>query len=169
MCAFWEALRRTRCRDMHMTPEQARLVRNYNRKLSVDSMKKRVINSAVTLGIYTRGINHDNPLQDACEALLRMNDNDIYNAVMYKSKKLRQYNPEELADTFESDELHAHLLRHTFATSYLVGGGNLEFLRAFLGHSDYNVTRGYSQLAAECKMLGVNVYHLDPIFFKKGY
>lgn len=110
MCAFWEALRRTRCRDMHMTPEQARLVRNYNRKLSVDSMKKRVINSAVTLGIYTRGINHDNPLQDACEALLRMNDNDIYNAVMYKSKKLRQYNPEELADTFESDELHAFRL-----------------------------------------------------------
>ena len=51
----------------------------------------------------------------------------------------------------------------------LVGGGNLEFLRVFLGHSDYNVTRGYSQLAAECKMLGVNVYHLDPIFFKNGY
>lgn len=67
------------------------------------------------------------------------------------------------------NRLHAHLLRHTFATSYLVGGGNLEFLRVFLGHSDYNVTRGYSQLAAECKMLGVNVYHLDPIFFKKGY
>lgn len=110
MYAFWEALRRTRCRAMHMTPEQARLVRNYNRKLSVDSMKKRVINSAVTLGIYTRGINHDNPLQDACEALLRMNDNDIYNAVMYKSKKLRQYNPEELVDTFESDELHAFRL-----------------------------------------------------------
>ncbi|MDE7323162.1 MAG: site-specific integrase [Lachnospiraceae bacterium] len=44
--------------------------------------------------------------------------------------------------------LHAHLLRHTFATSYLVGGGNLEFLRVFLGHSDYNVTRGYSQLTA---------------------
>ncbi len=65
--------------------------------------------------------------------------------------------------------LHAHLLRHTFATSYLVGGGNLEFLRVFLGHSDYNVTRGYSQLAAECKMLGVNVYRLDSIFFTKGY
>ncbi|MDE6912116.1 MAG: site-specific integrase, partial [Lachnospiraceae bacterium] len=27
--------------------------------------------------------------------------------------------------------LHAHLLRHTFATSYLIGGGNLEFLRVF--------------------------------------
>ncbi|MDE7208141.1 MAG: site-specific integrase, partial [Lachnospiraceae bacterium] len=65
--------------------------------------------------------------------------------------------------------LHAHLLRHTFATSYLIGGGNLEFLRVFMGHSDYNVTKIYSQLAAESKMLGVDVYHLDPIFFKKGY
>ena len=67
------------------------------------------------------------------------------------------------------DRLHAHLLRHTFATSYLIGGGNLEFLRVFMGHSDYNVTKIYSQLAAESKMLGVNVYQLDPIFFKKGY
>lgn len=65
--------------------------------------------------------------------------------------------------------LHAHLLRHTFATSYLIGGGNLEFLRVFMGHSDYNVTKIYSQLAAECKMLGVDVYRLDQIFFKKGY
>ena len=65
--------------------------------------------------------------------------------------------------------LHAHLLRHTFATSYLIGGGNLEFLRVFMGHSDYNVTKIYSQLAAESKMLGVDVYHLDPIFFEKGY
>lgn len=38
-----------------------------------------------------------------------------------------------------------------------------------MGHSDYNVTKIYSELAAESKMLGVDVYHLDPIFFKKGY
>lgn len=65
--------------------------------------------------------------------------------------------------------VHAHLLRHTFATSYLIGGGNLEFLRVFLGHTDYNVTKVYSQLAAKCKMLGVDVYRLDPIFFTRGY
>lgn len=67
------------------------------------------------------------------------------------------------------DRLHAHLLRHTFATSYLIGGGNLEFLRVYMGHSSYNVTQGYSHLAAQCKMLGVDVYHLDPIFFIRGY
>lgn len=106
LCGFWQALRRTRCIDMRMTPEQARLVRNYNRKLNIDSMKKRVLDGAVTLGIYMRGLNNDSPLQDAYEALMRMNDNDIYNASRYKAKKLRQFNPEELAGVYESDELH---------------------------------------------------------------
>ncbi|MCD8039800.1 MAG: tyrosine-type recombinase/integrase [Lachnospiraceae bacterium] len=67
------------------------------------------------------------------------------------------------------ERLHAHLLRHTFATSYLVGGGNLEFLRVFMGHCDYNVTKMYSSLAAQCRMLGVRIYELDPVFFKTGY
>jgi site-specific recombinase XerD len=67
------------------------------------------------------------------------------------------------------ERLHPHLLRHTFATSFLVGGGNLEFLRVFLGHNDYNVTKVYSSLAAQCKMLGADIYMLDKIFFERGY
>lgn len=67
------------------------------------------------------------------------------------------------------ERLHAHLLRHTFATSYLIGGGNLEFLRAFMGHYDYSVTKNYSSLAAQCKMLGADIYQLDKIFFERGY
>lgn len=65
--------------------------------------------------------------------------------------------------------IHAHLCRHTFATSFLIGGGNLEFLRVFMGHYDYSVTQGYTQLAAQCKMLGLEVYQLDSIFFTRGY
>lgn len=102
-CAFWKALRSTKCLDMRMTPEQAQLVRNYNRRLNIDSMKKRVLGSAVTLGIYTRGLNEDSPLQDAFDALMRFNDNDIHNAMQYKARKLRQFNPEELADVYRSD------------------------------------------------------------------
>ena len=67
------------------------------------------------------------------------------------------------------DRLHAHLLRHTFATSYLLGGGNLEFLRVFMGHYDYTVTKNYSSLAAQMKMLGADVYKLDSIWFTRGY
>lgn len=67
------------------------------------------------------------------------------------------------------ERLHAHLLRHTFATSYLIGGGNLEFLRVFMGHCDYTVTMHYSALAAQLKMIGADVYKLDQIFFTRGY
>lgn len=67
------------------------------------------------------------------------------------------------------DRLHSHLLRHTFATSYIIGGGNLEFLRLMMGHSDYSTTKMYLHLAQQAKMLHSDIYKLDPIFFKSGY
>lgn len=60
--------------------------------------------------------------------------------------------------------LHAHLLRHTFATSYMVNVGNLEFLRMYMGHSTYNVTKTYIQSAYECRMLKYDIYKIDGCF-----
>ncbi len=65
--------------------------------------------------------------------------------------------------------IHPHLLRHTFATSYIMGGGNLESLRILLGHYDYTVTRNYLHLASQYQILGTDIYRLDPVFFKKAY
>lgn len=67
------------------------------------------------------------------------------------------------------DRIHPHLLRHTFATSYIIGGGDLESLRILMGHSDYSVTRIYLHLAAQYRIIGADIYRLDPIFFKSGY
>ena len=67
------------------------------------------------------------------------------------------------------DRIHPHLLRHTFATSYILGGGNMEFLRLMLGHTDYETTKIYLHLAQQSKMLNNDVYRLDPIFFKSAY
>ena len=67
------------------------------------------------------------------------------------------------------DRVHAHLCRHTFATSYMMGGGNLEKLRVMLGHADYNATKIYLQLAAEYEIVKYPIYQLDPVFFEKGY
>lgn len=67
------------------------------------------------------------------------------------------------------DRLHPHLLRHTFATSYIMGGGNLETLRILMGHFDYSVTRQYLHLAAQNQILGSDIYRLDPVFFKSSY
>lgn len=67
------------------------------------------------------------------------------------------------------ERLHPHLLRHTFATSYILGGGNMEFLRLMMGHSDYETTKLYLHLAQQAKMLKSDVYKLDSIFFKTVY
>ena len=65
--------------------------------------------------------------------------------------------------------LHCHLCRHTFATSYIMGGGNMELLRMMMGHTDYNTTKIYLQMAAEYSIIKYPIYKLDPVFFEKGY
>lgn len=65
--------------------------------------------------------------------------------------------------------LHPHLLRHTFATSYIAGGGNMEFLRLYLGHADYAITKNYLHISYQMQITGYQIYTLDPIFFKTFY
>ena len=61
-------------------------------------MTGRTVKSAVTLGIYTKGINDESPLNDCLEALCMLNDNDMQDALRFKKKKLRQFNEAELQE-----------------------------------------------------------------------
>lgn len=60
--------------------------------------------------------------------------------------------------------LHPHLLRHTFATSYMLQRGNLEYLRIYLGHSSYDVTKRYIHLSSELIICSYDCYRIDPVF-----
>lgn len=71
-----------------------------------------------------------------------------------------------LKDKSEIERLHPHLLRHTFATSYIMGGGSLENLRVLLGHSDYNVTKNYLHISTQQKLIHYDIYKLDKIYFQ---
>ncbi|MDD7218880.1 MAG: hypothetical protein PUI16_02645 [Clostridia bacterium] len=107
-CAFWKALRSCKMVDVNVRSKDVKLIRQYCRKLNSEIMKKRIINSAVTLGIYTRGINEDSVVQDCVEALCQLNDNDIHDAGLYKQKKARQFNESELTDTYVSNVMHEY-------------------------------------------------------------
>ena len=62
--------------------------------------------------------------------------------------------------------VYPHLLRHTFATSFVLGGGSLEVLRVLMGHEDYNVTKQYLHIASQLQITDFDIYKLDDIFFK---
>lgn len=62
------------------------------------------------------------------------------------------------------DRIHAHLLRHTFATSYMLYRNNLEYLRMYLGHEDYSTTRHYIHLASQCLLTHYNIYKISEVF-----
>ena len=44
--------------------------------------------------------------------------------------------------------LHAHLCRHTFATRFLINGGDVFSLQQILGHSSLEMVRNYVNLAS---------------------
>ena len=102
LCSFWRALRSCRLIDVKLSKNQGKLVRIYSRKLNGELVKTRAINSAVTYGLYMKGINEDCIMKDAMDALLRMNDNDIEKALRYKKKRSRQLNADELPGSVES-------------------------------------------------------------------
>lgn len=91
-CAFWKALRSCKMVDVKKAPKELKLTRDYSRKMNKELVKKRMINAAITYGIYDKGINHDDVLQDAADILLMLNDNDIYELKRQKEKKLVQFN-----------------------------------------------------------------------------
>lgn len=66
------------------------------------------------------------------------------------------------------ERLHPHLLRHTFASSFILGGGSLELLRIYMGHDDISTTQGYLHVFDNVRFMD-DIYQIDECFLKKFY
>jgi len=65
--------------------------------------------------------------------------------------------------------LHAHLCRHTFATRFLVNGGDVFTLQQILGHSTLEMVRHYVNLASNDIIIQHQRYSpLDHLNFRKS-
>lgn len=95
-CGFWKSLRHTKMVDCAKIPEGLKLHRIYSRELNAAKMKQSIIHKAVTYGIYNKGINDDSPVSDIMLSILKLNDNDIHEAEVYKRRRAKQMNKEAL-------------------------------------------------------------------------
>lgn len=100
---------------------------------------------------------HDYVKNDSTYVFLDLHDNKPITANTIKCFY------QDLKSLSGIERIHGHLCRHTFATSYLQYGGEMEKLRLFMGHSDYKILINYLHLS----LIYPNVYKLDDIFFKK--
>lgn len=74
---------------------------------------------------------------------------------------------QKLKKQADIERIHPHLCRHTFATSYIINGGDLESLRILLGHEDITTTQKYLHLANTYLYLDSDVYKIDKIYRKR--
>ena len=55
---------------------------------------------------------------------------------------------DRLSKSADIPRLHPHLMRHTYATRFLMNGGNILLLQQNLGHSSLKMVRRYLHIAS---------------------
>lgn len=128
--------------------------------------KDRIVPLAASLKLkLSRYINIYRPVNDVGFTLISADQEQLRpiseNTIESLFARIKKHFPEK--------RVYPHLCRHTFATSFIMGGGDLESLRIFMGHADISTTSNYLHLATTYKAAGADIYKLDSIFFKRWY
>lgn len=139
-CGFWKALRSCKMDEVYLPEKEKKLVRIYSRNMNEKVVRQRAIKAAITAGIYRKGLQSDNPLQDCLDILCVMNDNDIEDAIRFKNKKVRQFNESELAEITENTSYSPNIRIINQDTGECIENYTIEYL------SSQENEKGVSQL-----------------------
>lgn len=105
---FWERLRRSPLFDGSESRGEGKLLRQYNKTLDLRAVKRRFVNSAVSVGLYTKGLNSDSVLRDCLDAVSILNDNDIFRAERKKGWRLSVSSGADFMDVVEDGSSGCH-------------------------------------------------------------
>lgn len=97
------------------------------------------------------------PIGDFVKEKLRLFEKIRFDEkMMFMQKNGKQITANTMKDVFRKlkvktgiPRLHAHLLRHTFATLYLNNGGNIYTLQTILGHTSLEMVKKYLHISPQ--------------------
>ena len=102
--SFWQSLKRTKMIDVRKKNKNiSPLHREYSRERNIEVVKNSFINKAVTLGLYTHGLDYKEDIQTTiADNLCLLNDNDVKRAERYRSKVSTRLNKNDWEGDFNA-------------------------------------------------------------------
>lgn len=101
---FWQSIKRTKMIDVAKKNKNiAAMHRDYSREHSIELVKNSFVNKAVTLGIYTHGLDYKEDIQTTiADTLCILNDNDVKRAERYRSKVALRFNKNDFSGDYDA-------------------------------------------------------------------
>ncbi|HCM64404.1 MAG TPA: integrase [Morganella sp. (in: Bacteria)] len=114
---------------------------------------EQVINGRVTFLKTKNGKQRTIPISDELEKVIKTKEAGLLFRVDYQSfrVKLRNVKPDL------PDGQATHVLRHTFASHFMMNGGNIVALQQILGHASINQTMAYAHLAPDYLQFAISL------------
>lgn len=104
-----------------------------------------IVGNRVMFTITKNGDRRVVPISDDIAKIVKHRESGRLFRVSYKTFRLRM----KEAKPNLPDGQAAHALRHTFATHFMIKGGNIIALQRILGHSDISQTMTYAHFAPD--------------------
>lgn len=86
IATWWKRLQQIKLYNT-ITDENRKLIREYQKDLDLESVKKRVLNSLSILSLYMKNDNEDTLTSDVVDFMSYLNESDIQKSIEYKKKK----------------------------------------------------------------------------------